>query len=204
MFTGLIQSVGCVVSQQKSDIGLRLTLSCQRWSQVPGIGASICVSGCCLTVTCAREKESEMLLEFDVVQETLNCTLLGSLQQGDQVNLEQSLRADSRMGGHFVQGHVDGVERVLAYESHDDGACCLRVSMEKIDPDTVVSKGSITIDGVSLTIAKVGTDWFEVALIPTTIQDTTLGKLSQGERVALETDILARTVVQTVRRMQSV
>ncbi len=204
MFTGLVQSIGSVVSQQKSDVGLRLTLSCHRWSQLPEIGASICVSGCCLTVISAEEEDNTMLLAFDVVQETLKCTLLGSLQIGDKVNLEQSLRSDSRMGGHFVQGHVDGVERVLACESEEEGASCLRLSMAVIDCDTVVPKGSITIDGVSLTIAKVGTGWFEVALIPTTKQETTLGKLSQGDSVAIETDILARTVVQTVRRMQSV
>jgi|TARA_B100000959_G_scaffold276861_1_gene332359 riboflavin synthase len=203
MFTGLIEIVGVVEAIQEEEFGLRLTLRCPDWAELPETGASISTLGCCLTVVHASKEKEAIVLVFDVVHESLQCTTLGSLQVGDSVNLEQALMSDSRMGGHFVQGHIDCVEHVMQAELLEDGECRLRVSMDKVDRDTIVPKGSITIEGVSLTIASVDKAWFEVVLIPTTLQETTLGNLSQGDMVNIETDILARTVVQVVRRMQS-
>ncbi|MAI67303.1 MAG: riboflavin synthase, partial [Phycisphaerae bacterium] len=112
------------------------------------------------------------------------------------------LRPDTLLGGHFVQGHVDGVEKIVSVTDEGGGARRVRFTLLQIDSDTVVYKGSVTIDGVSLTLAAVGEDWFEVALVPTTLRETTLGNAKVGDFVNIETDILARTVVQVVRKMQ--
>ncbi|MBC8309512.1 MAG: riboflavin synthase [Phycisphaerales bacterium] len=202
MFTGLIETVGVVQGLQEKEFGLHLTIRCPQWSELPEIGASISTLGCCLTVVHASKEQEGIVLAFDVVHESLQCTTLGTLREGDSVNLEQALQSDSRMGGHFVQGHIDCVEHVLKSELLEEGECRIRVSMDDVDRDTVVPKGSITIEGVSLTIAKVDKEWFEVVLIPTTLKETTLGNLAEGDMVNIETDILAKTVVQVVRRMQ--
>ncbi len=203
MFTGLVEQKGKIKQFDERDFGIRLTVSCVKNMELPALGASICISGCCLTVVQASLEENVVFLDFDVVKESLTCTTLGSLESGDVVNVEQAMRADTRLGGHFVQGHVDGIEHVLESESMEDGDIRFRFSMQIIDPDTVVPKGSITIDGVSLTVAAVGNNWFEVVLIPTTLQETTLGSIKVGSEVNIETDILTRTIVQVVRRMQS-
>ncbi len=201
MFTGLVEAVGKIEALQESDSGKLLRITCSGLSDLPSLGASINISGCCLTVTDATSKSDTFQLSFDVICETLQCTTLDSLELGQFVNVEQSLRLDSRLGGHFVQGHVDGVEHVIEIKKSEDGDIRLQISMENIERETVVSKGSITIDGVSLTIAMVSENWFEVALIPTTIQETTLGTLQKNDRVNIETDILARTVVASLRKM---
>ncbi|HIB01272.1 MAG TPA: riboflavin synthase [Phycisphaerales bacterium] len=148
------------------------------------------------------EEKGNLTLSFDVVPETLRCTTLGTFSEGTQINLERSLRADSLLGGHFVQGHIDGVERVLEIESTVTGERRLRFTLEAVDCDTIISKGSITIEGVSLTIAEVGDTWFEVVLVPTTINETTLGAVEVGDSVNIESDILTRTIVQVARKMQ--
>jgi riboflavin synthase len=155
-----------------------------------------------LTVVNSSQEGESIQIAFDVIPESLKCTTLGSISVGDYVNVERSLKSDSLIGGHFVQGHVDGVEKLLEVEMMDDSESRIRISMNCIDKDTIVPKGSVTIDGVSLTIASVSEDWFEVALIPTTLSDTTLGRVSIGDHVNIETDILARTIVQVMRRMQ--
>jgi riboflavin synthase len=201
MFTGLVQKIAKVILVKEESWGTRLVISCPLWPDEIQLGESICTSGCCLTVAEKRMNNGEIEISFDVIPETLDCTTLGSLISGSEVNIERSLRSDSLLGGHFVQGHVDGVEEVLSLSSGDDESR-LRISMGSIDRDTVVTKGSITIDGVSLTIASVGDSWFEVALVPTTLRETTLGKASVGSKFNIETDILARTVVNVVRTMQ--
>ncbi len=203
MFTGLIETMGKVETLQESHTGKTLSISCCIGAEeLPSLGASVCISGCCLTVVEAKFASDRTILRFDVIQETLRCTTLGRLEKGQTVNIEQSLRPDSRLSGHFVQGHVDGVEKITNLSSREKGEVRLQVSMESIDCDTVVPKGSIAIDGVSLTIANVSEDNFEVALIPTTLRETTLGTLQVHDRVNIETDILARTVVESIRRTQ--
>jgi riboflavin synthase len=149
-----------------------------------------------------REEKGNLTLSFDVVPETLRCTTLGAFSDGTQINLERSLRADSLLGGHIVQGHIDGIERVLEIESAVASERRLRFTLETVDSDTIISKGSITIEGVSLTIAQVSDTGFEVVLVPTTINETTLGTVAVGDSVNIETDILARTIVQVARKMQ--
>ena len=202
MFTGLIEQIGTVSGLEQREFGLRFSVHCLGWSELPKLGASIAISGCCLTVVTASHSTNGIELEFDIVQESIQCTNLGSMKPGDSINIEQSLIANSRIGGHFVQGHIDCVEQVIQHEVLKNGDHRLRLSMESIDVDTVISKGSITIDGVALTIAKVDQEWFEVVLIPTTLKETTLRFLEQGDSVNIETDILIRTVAQVVRRMR--
>jgi riboflavin synthase len=188
MFTGLVEKTGlCGAMQRLPAGGGRLVLAPQPLSASPG--DSIAVNGCCLTVTSAKPDE----LAFDVLAETLRCTNLGDLVQEDRVNLELPLRADGRLGGHFVQGHVDAAVRVMT--TSEEGAD-LRIEIEL--PPTlapcVAHKGSVAVNGVSLTVAEVGTDRFTVWIIPHTRQITNLGDLRVGSRVNLETDILAKYV----------
>ena len=202
MFTGLVQQLAKVISLSNAENGVRLLISCKVWDTPVVLGESISVSGCCLTVVSFQENNGDLSILFDVVPETLRCTTLGRFSEGAQINVERSLRADSLLGGHFVQGHVDGVENVLGIESKIAGERRIRFSLNSVDEDTIVSKGSVTIDGVSLTIAAVGSGWFEVVLVPTTIKDTTLGKIKIGDFVNIEADILAKTIVQVARKMQ--
>ena len=202
MFTGIIEQTGTLTDIAKSGSGTRITLTCEGWLAQVSLGESICVSGCCLTVMRCSGEHGEMLLSFDVIPQTLQCTTLQNLRIGNNVNLERSLTSTSLLGGHFVQGHVDGVETIAARTTSDTSESRIRISMESIDLDAIVSKGSVTIDGVSLTIASVGDDWFEVAIIPTTDDLTTLGNLKEGDQVNVETDIIARTIAHVVRRMK--
>ncbi len=202
MFTGLVQKKAIVSSTNQTESGVRLVISCTGWEAPIEHGESICISGCCLTVVDFHEEKGNLTLSFDVVPETLRCTTLGAFSDGTQINLERSLRADSLLGGHIVQGHIDGIERVLEIESAVASERRLRFTLETVDSDTIILKGSITIEGVSLTIAQVSDTWFEVVLVPTTINETTLGTVAVGDSVNIETDILTRTIVQVARKMQ--
>lgn len=197
MFTGIVVGMGRVAAVRRERFGVRLVVDKQGLDIAAKPGDSICVSGCCLTVAPAAG-EAEGHFGFDVIQETLAKTMLGTLRVGDAVNLEASLTASTPMGGHFVQGHVDGVGRVTRVVS---GAEEWRVTVQP-PPELmpyIVPKGSIAVAGVSLTIAAVGRDSFEVALIPTTLRLTTLGTLKVGDVVNLETDIVAKTIVHWLR-----
>ncbi len=202
MFTGLVERIGTISAFEPCPAGQRLILMCSPWETPPTIGESICVAGCCLTVVAQKEQSSALLLTFDVVPETLTQTTLGTASPGHLVNVERALRAESLLGGHQVQGHIDAIEEVQEINIESDGACRVRVSMKNVDQDAVVPKGSITVDGISLTIASVADDSFDIALVPTTLQETTMGKISVGDRVNIETDIIARTVIRVVRNMQ--
>ncbi len=209
MFTGLVQTVGRIVQISSTKTGKRLVIEPENWDYQPGIGDSICVSGCCLTVAqIGSDQGSQAALGFDVIPESLAKTILKSLKEGDQVNLESCVTPTTLLGGHIVQGHVDGVGEVLKVE-HDQETGEYRV---RIAPPAdllcyTTPKGSITVDGVSLTIAALNTDvradqkseanqgWFEVALIPTTLAETTLDSLAPGSRCNLEMDVLAKTVI---------
>ena len=195
MFTGIIESTGTIASLDRNEFGERLLIDPGKFSYQPTHGDSIAVNGVCLTHS-PHDSDPPGHFAFDVIQETLNVTSLGALAVGSRVNLEASLRADTPIAGHFVQGHVDAMGTVVDVY---DGADEWRTTIE-VDPALmkyVVPKGSIAIDGVSLTIASVDTaaNRFSVALIPTTLELTTLNDRKVGDKVNLETDMIARTVV---------
>jgi len=193
MFTGIVVGMGRVAELRRTSFGARLVVNPQGLKLSARPGDSVCVSGCCLTVA-PGDRAAPHDLSFDVIQETLAKTMLGKLRVGDAVNLEPSLTANTPMGGHFVQGHVDGVGAVTRVISGVDE---WRVTVRPPPPlmPFVIPKGSVAIAGVSLTLAGVTRDTFEVALIPTTLRLTTLASLKVGDGVNLEADIVAKTIV---------
>jgi len=201
MFTGLVERIGTISAIEAISAGKRFSLRCVPWDGTAAEGESIAVNGCCLTLVDYSLEGDDLQLSFDVVPESLSVTTLGHLEVGDQVNIERALRADGRLGGHQVQGHIDAIERILEISKTEDEETRFRYSMQNVDRDAVVPKGSITIDGVSLTIASVDDSHFDVALIPTTLRETIFGHAKTGDQVNIETDIIARTVVRVVRNM---
>jgi riboflavin synthase len=194
VFTGIVEEVGDVVAAELRPEGARLRIRAPQLAPLARLGDSIAVSGCCLTVV---ERDGDVVA-FDAVPETLSRTTLGGLEAGRRVNLEDSLRAGEPLGGHIVQGHVDGVGEVASREPEGDGAR-LAVRAPGDLRRFLVEKGSIAVAGVSLTVAALTEDGFEVALIPHTLAVTTLGELNPGDRVNLETDVLARHVERLLR-----
>lgn len=200
MFTGLVQAIGTVKDFSRSPSGASIVIDPGTWTHLAAHGESISVSGVCLTHT---GNGADRLLRFDAVPETLAKTTLGSLKAGDPVNLEHALRADTLLGGHFVQGHVDGIGRILHVQS-DPADWRVTLSCPPGHSDAVVPKGSICLDGVSLTIAAVGPGHeFQVALIPTTLELTTLKHWRSGISVNVETDMIAKTVVHWLAMRQN-
>lgn len=193
MFSGIIERTGKVVSTTGIPAGVRLRIDVGPMAGECALGASVAVSGVCLTVCGSAGNE----LDFDVIPETLSKTTLGQKRSGDRVNIERSLRPSDRIDGHFVQGHVEGLAIVREIR-RSNGEWVVWLAAELGWRSCVIPKGSIAIDGVSLTIAAVDGERFSVALIPTTLERTTLGSLRVSDKVNIETDILARTVVQLV------
>jgi riboflavin synthase len=196
MFTGIVERTVRVAAVADGPKFRRLTLAAH-WADAVRLGESIAVNGCCLTVA----EISDESVAFDVVQESLDKTNLGSLTAGDEVHVERSLRVGDRIDGHFVQGHVDGTGECVAQRSHGaDWRLAVRPpeNLRKY----IVPKGSIAIDGVSLTIASVEEDSFEVALIPTTLAVTALGRRPIGWRFNLEADVVTKTVVTYLERQR--
>jgi riboflavin synthase len=195
VFTGIVRERGNVVSIDGDGEGLRLSIAAPEAAGQAGIGDSISISGVCLTVVSVENGT----LDFDAVAETLRRSSLGRLQTGDTVNVEPALRAGEPLGGHYVQGHVDGVGRVRAVEPEGES---VRMIFEA--PSEVlrycVEKGSIAVEGVSLTITDVTEETFGVALVPHTLAETTLGRLGPGDEVNLEADVLAKYVERLVAR----
>jgi riboflavin synthase len=187
MFTGLVEAVGQVVAlEQLPDGGARLTLEAFPMS----VGESLAVNGACLTVQHAEGNR----LQFDLVAETLRRTNLGTLQPGDRVNLERPLTPESRIGGHFLQGHIDTTARLVEIR-REGNAHVLRLQLEEpFYMRYIVPKGSIAVDGISLTVVDTGEDWFTVWIVPHTWQVTNLSTRKLGDRLNIETDILARYV----------
>lgn len=193
MFTGIIKSIGSVTKVVRAEGGKRLSVDVGEWAGDCREGDSICVSGVCLTVAARRPP----VVEFDVIKETLQRSILGDLAVSNRVNLERAMAVGDRFDGHFVQGHVDGtacVTRIIS--SAQEHVVWIKTDREFAQ--YVIPKGSIAIDGVSLTIAAVKGDEFSIALIPTTLSLTTLGSLAVGDRVNIESDIIARTIVHHV------
>lgn len=197
MFSGIVQAVGRIVASEPTGAGRRLLIDSADWTHRPEPGESICVSGCCLTLAAAVGPREPFA--FDAVPETLAKTTFGRLAPGDRVNLERSVTPSTLMDGHVVQGHVEAVGEVAQIVS--EGEWRVRVTAPADLMPCIVPKGSITVDGVSLTVAAVdpGQEWFEVVLIPTTLERTTLADLKPGTGVNLETDVFARTVVHVMR-----
>lgn len=186
-----------MVERRDTAYSIMLCVDVSQWSHRPGPGDSIAVSGCCLTVR--PGEESSGVIAFDVIQETLRRTTLGCLQAGDAVNLEHAVTPQSLMGGHIVQGHVDGVGEIASIDTTADEHR-IRLTIPSDLHPYIVPRGSIAVDGVSLTVAAVTEGGCEIALIPTTLQLTTLGALSVGDVVNIETDYIAKLVVQSMRR----
>lgn len=206
VFTGLIQAVGVIRSILSTPGGSRLLIDPSDLLAVSApappfaSGESIAVSGVCLTLV-EDPWRQQGLLSFDAVPETLRRSSLDTLRVGSPVNLERSVTPATLMGGHIVQGHVDGLAEVLAVQQGDDWRVRLRPApLPDANPmEYLVPKGSITLDGVSLTLASLGPDWFEIALIPVTLAKTTLSGLRAGDRVNVEFDPLAKTIVHWLR-----
>lgn len=196
MFTGIVEQIGTIVESRDVPGGRRLRVDVGPIAAECKLGDSLAISGVCLTVAALQSP----LIDFDVIKETLDKSALGRKSAGDGVNIERSLRVGDRLDGHFVQGHVDGtarVERVVATSAEH---------VIHLRPDAplrpfLIPKGSVALDGVSLTIADVDDEQFCVALIPTTLERTTLSRLSRGEIVNVETDIIVRTIVHRLEHM---
>jgi riboflavin synthase len=186
MFTGIIEELGTV----REVVGHRLTVGCRTVLADTAVGSSIAVSGVCLTVV----ERTESSLAFDVTDETLERSSLGGLRAGDGVNLERPVSLAARLGGHLVQGHVDGVGTIASSEPDGNGGLALRIDMSTQVRRYVVEKGSLAVDGVSLTVAALHDDGVTIAVIPHTRQVTTLGSVRHGDPVNIEADLLAKYV----------
>jgi riboflavin synthase len=196
LFTGIVECVAEVVAIEPRAAGVRLVLLAPEIADEARLGDSIALNGACLTVTDC----SEGRIAFDAVRETLERSALGSLRPGARVNLERSLRADGRLDGHIVQGHVDetGVVRELRREASDTR---LFIAARRSFTEWLVEKGSVAIDGVALTVVGLSDTGFDVALIPHTLDVTTLGNLAPGAVVNLEADVLGKYVRRYLARI---
>jgi len=189
MFTGIIEELGTVEAVEKQNDAIRLSIRAATVLEGTGLGDSIAVNGCCLTVVTVDDG----VWTADVMQESLDKTSIGDVRPGDVVNLERAVTADKRLGGHIVQGHVDAVGTVVSRTPSEHWEV---VELEVPDGLTryLVDKGSITIDGVSLTVVETRDNLFTVSLIPETLARTTLGTRQPGDRVNLEVDVIAKHV----------
>jgi riboflavin synthase len=190
VFTGLVADLGTVAAVDASRAGVRLTV---RTALELTEGASVAVNGVCLTATSLPDGA----FTADVMQETLRRSSLGALEEGSKVNLELPLRADDRLGGHFVQGHVDGLGTI--WDVREEGfSHVVTIGAPPEIMRYVIEKGSIAVDGVSLTVSGLGEDWLQVSLIPETLERTTLGEATTGTTVNLEVDVLAKYIERLV------
>ena len=189
MFTGLVEMMCPIRSVSAGGGGRRLEVELGALAEQVKVGDSVAINGVCLTVS----RLDGQIGQFELGRETLGRTTLGLLAAGSVVNVELALRAGDRIGGHFVQGHIDGTATVKAVERHGEFAD-MRFAAGPELLENVVPKGSVAVDGVSLTVVDVNEAGFGVALIPTTLERTTLGKLRVGDKVNIETDIIAKVI----------
>ncbi len=192
MFTGIIERMGTIKKIDSKKNLLVLSIDLGPLAKKVRVGDSVSVSGACLTVTSKKAR----VASFDLMKETIKKTSLRSLGIGDRVNLELALQAGSRLGGHFVTGHVDEVA-VIKHIAQEKNWVALRLGISKANRKYFVPKGSVSVDGISLTIGKVGKDYIDVYLIPYTLKVTSLGLKKTGDCVNIETDILAKYLFQT-------
>jgi riboflavin synthase len=196
VFTGIVECVGKLAAVEEGGELVRLTVAAPEIADGVALGDSVAVNGACLTVVSADGGS----VAFEAVRETLMRTSLGGLGEGDRVNLERAMRADARLDGHIVQGHVDATGRVERLERQGDDVR-LFVACDAEFADLLVEKGSLAIDGVSLTVVGVRPEGFDVALIPHTLAVTTLGERRPGDRVNLEADVLGKYVKRYVQQV---
>jgi len=192
VFTGLVHDVGEIEAVETGSDGVMLRIATKLGAEVAS-GDSVAVDGVCLTATEAGERE----FAAEAMNQTLNLTSLGGLEPGERVNLELAVRASDRLGGHILQGHVDGVAEVISVEE-DGFARRLRVALGAELLRYAVERGSIALAGVSLTVSVLGEDWLEVSLIPETLERTTLGEAAPGQKLNVESDIVAKYVERLV------
>jgi riboflavin synthase len=192
MFTGIIERLGTVEKRTATTLLIAADMA------KPKLGASIAINGCCLTVVETRNRKHR----FDVGPETWARTNLGALKTGDRVNVEPSLKIGTEVGGHFVTGHVDATAKILRLEPWGEGFWRFRAEVPRNLRGLVAVKGSIAVDGISLTVTAVGPSHFEVMLVPHTLSRTTLGRRGAGERVNLEADPLARYALNAVKTLR--
>ena len=197
MFTGLIETTGTFLNAAMSGKAGKLRIETAEVLDAPVIGESIAVNGACLTL----EKAAGAVLEFHAMEETFRKTNLGRLRRGSRVNLERAMALGSRFGGHIVSGHVDGIGKVLSLKRTGDDMV-LTVGCAPELRQYMVPKGSIAVNGVSLTVAELGADRFSIHLIPTTWDGTNLSDLTAGDEVNLECDMLGKYVLAMLRRME--
>ena len=196
MFTGIVECVGKLAAVEERGELVRLTFAAPGITDGLGLGDSVAVNGTCLTVVSVDAGA----VAFEAVRETLARTSIGGLGEGDRVNLERAMRADARLDGHIVQGHVDATGRLERLEREGDDVR-LYVACDAEFSDLLVEKGSVTIDGVSLTVVGVRPDGFDVALIPHTLAVTTLGERRPGDLLNLEADVLGKYVKRYVQQV---
>jgi riboflavin synthase len=199
VFTGIVEELGEVVGKEDLSDSARFVIRGPVVTADAGHGDSIAVNGVCLTVV---EVQADGAFTADVMQETLNRSSLGGVGVGSRVNLERAAALNSRLGGHIVQGHVDGTGNVITRTPSEHWEV-VRIGLPPALSRYVVEKGSITVDGVSLTVSGLGADWFEVSLIPTTLDLTTLGSAPVGTQVNLEVDVIAKYVERLMGRDNS-
>src|SRR5579875_1166191 len=194
MFTGIVEELGRVVAVDAKAAGARLAIECSHVLQDATVGASIAVNGACVTAV----ELSANQFAAELAPETLQRTNFGSLKPGAPVNLERPLRANSRLDGHFVLGHVDGTAEIVSLESLGEGNWWLRIRVPQELTRYFVMKGSVAVDGISLTVAEISGDVVSFTIIPHTYEHTTLHAYSAGSRVNLEVDILAKHLEKLV------
>lgn len=198
MFTGIIEDLGRIEKLSRSSQGSRIAIRSSKITEDAGIGDSVAVNGVCLTIA---QLENDTFFT-DVMPETLAKTNLGQMKNGDLVNLERALKASDRLGGHFVLGHVDEVGTIM-HKRKEGNSIVLKISATRSISDYLVPKGSIAIDGISLTITDVENQWFMVAVIPHTAKATTLGQKTVGSTVNLEVDIIGKYVKRMMDKKTS-
>ncbi|MBP2631108.1 MAG: riboflavin synthase, alpha subunit [Firmicutes bacterium] len=189
MFTGIVEELGSIKTVAHSTRSVKLTVKANKILEDINLGDSIAVSGTCLTVVGFNDNE----FTADVMPETLKRTALADIKSGDFVNLERALSLNTRLGGHIVSGHVDGVGEIVSMDK-DDNAVIIKIKVNESLAKYVIEKGSVTIDGISLTVVKCGNTWFSVSIIPHTASATTLAIKKPGDFVNIENDIIGKYV----------
>lgn len=195
MFTGLVEETGVVEALSESTAAMRMQLRVKLCGKGLKKGDSLAVNGCCLTVVTIRRRKNDFVVAFDLLRETWERTSFAGLEKGSLVNLERSLRPNDRMGGHFVSGHVDATGRIRRWEQVGADHV-LEITAPRAVMQYVVEKGSIAVDGISLTVADVGKNWFRLWIIPHTHAVTNLRQRAKGDRVNLEADLIGKYVAR--------